>query len=51
MAQKFLFVGSDGLNAEALAPEDSDFITASTGVPDAGKPIKLDAGGKLDASF
>ena len=31
--------------------EKTDFINATAGAADAGKPIKTDAGGKIDSSF
>lgn len=49
MSQKFLYVGADGFYVESEgAYEISDHINTSTGVPDAGKPIVLDAAGKID---
>lgn len=49
--KKFLYVATDGLYTEATAYETSDYISSSAGAGDAGKPIVLDAGGMLDASF
>jgi hypothetical protein len=52
MSQKFIFVNSDGDYQETPgAYEQTDFINASTGVSDAGKPIVLDAAGLIDASM
>lgn len=53
MAKKFLYSNSNGLYEEASAAvyEPSDFINASAGAGDAGKPIVLDAGGKFDESM
>lgn len=51
MAQKFLFVNSNGDYTEANGYETSDFISTSAGAGDAGKPIVLDAGGQIDASM
>lgn len=51
MAQKFLFVDANGDYTEANGYETSDFVSSSAGVGNAGDPIVLDAGGKLDASF
>jgi hypothetical protein len=52
MSQKFIFVNSDGDYQETPgAYEQIDFINASTGVADAGKPIVLDANGVIDSSM
>ena len=51
MTKKFLYVDSEGFNTEANSYEASDFVSASTGAPDASKPILLNGSGKLDASF
>ena len=52
MAKSFLYVdNASGAYFESNAYETGDFINSSAGVGDAGKPIVLDAGGKLDASF
>ncbi len=52
MSQKFLYVGSDGLNWEGGNTfEESDFINASAGSGDSGKPIVLDADGLIDGSM
>jgi len=49
MSQKFIFVNSDGDYQETPgAYEQSDFINISTGATDAGKPVVLDADGKID---
>jgi len=52
MSQKFIFVNSNGDYEEtAGAYEISDFVYSTTGVADAGKPIRLDGTGLLDPSF
>jgi len=52
MSKKFIFVNAQGDYEETVgAYESSDFINTSEGAGDAGKPIVLDAGGKLAASF
>ncbi len=52
MSKQFLFVGADGLyEATPGAYEQTDFVAESTGAPDAGKPLKLDARGKLAPSL
>jgi hypothetical protein len=52
MSQKFIFVNADGDYEESTgAFESSDFINVSTGTADAGKPIVLDADGKVDDSM
>ena len=52
MSKKFIFVNVDGDYEETPgAYEVTDFIDATTGVADAGKPIVLDASGHLDPSF
>lgn len=52
MSKKFIYVNSDGLNEESQgAFEESDHISVSTGASDSGKPILLDADGKVDASM
>jgi len=52
MSQKFIFVNTDGDYEESAgAYEVSDFINVSTGTADAGKPIVLDADGKIDDSM
>ncbi len=51
MSQKFLYVGSDGVNSEALGYLTSEFINYSAGAGDAGKPVVLDAAGHIDASM
>jgi len=52
MSKKFIFVNTDGFNQESLgAYEEADFVSTSAGAADAGKPIVLDAGGKIDASM
>jgi len=52
MAKQFIFVNAQGDYEETVnAYEASDFISSSTGVGDAGKPIVLDASGRVDASM
>lgn len=52
MSKKFVYVDANGDYAESVgAYEESDFISTSAGGADAGKPIVLDASGKLDPSF
>ena len=51
MATKFIIVGADGLNAEALGYANSEFVSTSAGAGDAGKPVVLDAGGQIDGSM
>ena len=52
MSKKFIFVDSNGDYCESPgAYEESDFINSSAGVADAGKPIVLDASGKIDPSM
>ncbi len=52
MSQKFIFVNADGDYQESPgAYEMTDFIAASTGATDAGKPILTDANGLIDSSF
>lgn len=51
MSQKFVFINADGFPQEAIAYETSDYVNASTGETDAGKPIVLDADGHIDASM
>ena len=52
MAKNFLYIDSTtGFATEAASYEQTDFTSTSSGVASAGKPIKLDAGGKLDASL
>jgi hypothetical protein len=52
MSQKFIFVNTDGDYEESAgAYEVSDFINVSAGTADAGKPIILDADGKIDDSM
>lgn len=51
MAKKFLFVDTAGNFEEtAGAYEQSDFVDAG-GAPNAGKPVKLDGDGNIDASM
>ncbi len=48
MSRKFLFVDSEGFYTESAgAFEESDHVNTSAGVGDAGKPIVLDAAGKI----
>lgn len=50
--RKFIFVDASGDYTESAgAYETADFIVTSAGGADAGKPIVLDASGKLDASL
>lgn len=50
--RKFLYVDANGDYIESAgAFEAADHVASSAGAGDAGKPIVLDAGGKLDASF
>jgi hypothetical protein len=52
MSRKFLFVDAEGFYTESAgAYEESDHINTSAGVGDAGKPIVLDAAGKIDNSM
>ena len=52
MAMKFIYVDANGDYTEtAGAYESSDFVASSAGGADAGKPVKLDGTGKLDASL
>ena len=52
MSRKFIFVNGDGDYEETQgAFEQSDFINSSAGAADAGRPVVLDAGGRLDGSF
>lgn len=52
MSKKFIFVDTDGLDAESPgAFEISDFLNSSAGVGSAGSPVVLDAAGKLDSSM
>lgn len=51
MSEKFLKVGAEGEYEEALGYLTSEFVDASAGAGDAGKPVKLDSGGKIDGSM
>jgi hypothetical protein len=52
MSKSFLFTDANGFYEESAgAYEEADFINVSAGVGDAGKPIVLDAGGKVDGSM
>ena len=51
MSEKFLKVGVNGEYEEALGFLTSEFVDASTGVSDAGKPVILDAAGLIDGSM
>ncbi|MCP4322156.1 MAG: hypothetical protein GY787_09945 [Alteromonadales bacterium] len=52
MTKKFIYNNSNGDNQESPgAYETSDFINSSTGAADSGKPIVLDATGKIDSSM
>jgi len=49
MSRKFIYVNTDGDYQESPgAYEQTDFISISAGSADAGKPIVLDADGKID---
>ena len=51
MSEKFLKVGPNGEYEEALGFLTSEFINTSAGVADAGKPIVLDAAGKIASNM
>jgi len=52
MSKQFIFVNAQGDYEESVnAFEVADFIDTSAGVADAGKPVILDAGGRIDASM
>ena len=51
MSEKFLKVGANGEYEEALGFLTSEFVDASTGAADAGKPVILDAAGQIDGSM
>ena len=52
MSRKFIYVDTEGFYVESAgAFEESDFINSSAGVADAGKPIVLDAAGKISNSM
>lgn len=51
MSAKFLKVGLHAEYEEALGFETSEFINASAGAADAGKPVVLDANGEIDPSM
>lgn len=52
MSKKFLYVDSAGDYVESAgAYEQSDFVAVSAGAGDAGKPVKLDGDGNIDASM
>jgi len=52
MTKKFIYNNANGDNQESPgAYETSDFINSSTGAADSGKPIVLDANGKIDPSM
>lgn len=51
MSEKFIKVGPNGEYEEALGFLTSDFVDSSAGVADAGKPVILDAAGKIDGSL
>ena len=52
MSRKFIYVDTEGFYVESGgAFEESDFINTSAGVGDAGKPIVLDAAGKISNSM
>ena len=48
MSKKFVYVDTEGFYVESVgAYEEADFVNTSAGVGDAGKPIVLDAAGKV----
>lgn len=51
MSEKFLKVGLNGEYEEVLGFLTSEFINTSAGVADAGKPIVLDAAGKIASNM
>jgi len=51
MSEKFLKVGPEGAYDEVLGFLTSEFVDASVGVADAGKPVILDAAGLIDSSM
>ena len=51
MSEKFLKVGPNGEYEEALGYLTSEFINTSAGAADAGKPIVLDAAGKIASNM
>jgi len=52
MTKKFIYNNANGDNQESPgAYETSDFINSSAGAADSGKPIVLDANGKIDPSM
>ena len=51
MPQNFLFTDANGDYTEAVGFETADHIDSSTGVADAGKPIILNADGKIDPTM
>jgi len=51
MAKEFLYYTATGLKSKSLAVESADLISVSAGAADAGKPVKLDASGKLGGSL
>lgn len=52
MSKKFIFVDTDGLDAESAgAFEEADHVASSAGVGSAGLPVVLDAAGLLDPSM
>jgi len=51
MTKKFIYVDTSGDYTEAQGYESTDFIDASAGVADAGKPVKANSLGQIDASF
>ncbi len=51
MSEKFIKIGPNGENQEVLGYLTSEFIDESAGAGDAGKPIMLDAAGKIAASM
>jgi hypothetical protein len=51
MTTKYLVSNSDGFNEEVLGYSAAEFVSTSAGVGDAGKPIVLDAAGKIDSTM
>jgi hypothetical protein len=52
MSKKFIYVNADGFSQQSDgAFETADFVDESAGVVDAGKPVKLNDDGQIDASM
>jgi hypothetical protein len=49
--KKFLYKDPQNRTSEVDSYDPSDFVSSSSGVPDAGKPIKTDSLGKIDPSL